>query len=160
MRFAVYLSSTLKDLEEERRAVQEALGDQCIVRHSYRASEQALVASCLDDVAQARSPRSAKRTAWSGLCSRAHADPASSREGVPVRPRCARRNVWLAKGALAELPRALQDVFVHRWYAAAETKDGDEKARGLIDHLDGRKDLVPETAFGGAEVSQSFREWC
>ena len=71
-----------------------------------------------------------------------------------------RRNLWLAKAALAELPRALQDVFVHRWYAAAETKDGDEKARGLIDHLDGRKDLVPETAFGGAEVSQSFREWC
>ena len=52
MRFAVYLSSTLKDLEEERRAVQEALGDQCIVRHSYRASEQALVASCLADVAE------------------------------------------------------------------------------------------------------------
>lgn len=71
-----------------------------------------------------------------------------------------RRNLGLAKAALAELPRALQDVFVHRWYAAAETKDGDEKARGLIDHLDGRKDLVPETAFGGAEVSQSFREWC
>lgn len=79
MRFAVYLSSTLKDLEEERRAVQEALGDQCIVRHSYRASEQALVASCLDDVAQARSPRSAKRTAWSGLCSRAYIAPVEAR---------------------------------------------------------------------------------
>src|SRR5712691_3365068 len=52
MRFTVYLSSTLMDLEAERRGVQEALGDECIVRHSYRASEDALVDSCLDDVAQ------------------------------------------------------------------------------------------------------------
>lgn len=47
MPFTVYLSSTLKDLEAERRGVQEALGDECIVRHSYRASEEALVDSCL-----------------------------------------------------------------------------------------------------------------
>jgi hypothetical protein len=52
MPFTVYLSSTLKDLEAERRGVQEALGDQCIVRHSYRASEDALVDSCLNDVAE------------------------------------------------------------------------------------------------------------
>jgi formylglycine-generating enzyme required for sulfatase activity len=51
MSFTVYLSSTLKDLEEERRAVKEALGEQCVVRHSYRASEAALVESCLADVA-------------------------------------------------------------------------------------------------------------
>ena len=51
MPFTVYLSSTLKDFEAERRAVQNALGDQCVVRHSYRASEDALVESCLNDVA-------------------------------------------------------------------------------------------------------------
>jgi hypothetical protein len=49
--FTVYLSSTLKDLEPERRAVQDAWGDQCIVRHSYQASEDAVVESCLADVA-------------------------------------------------------------------------------------------------------------
>jgi hypothetical protein len=52
MPFTVYLSSTLKDLEAERKGVQDALGDECIVRHSYRASEDALVESCLNDVAQ------------------------------------------------------------------------------------------------------------
>jgi hypothetical protein len=50
--YRVYLSSTLKDLEPERRAVQDALADQCIVRHSYSASEQELVESCLSDVEQ------------------------------------------------------------------------------------------------------------
>ena len=52
MEYRVYLSSTLKDLAAERRAVQDALADQCIVRHSYSASEQELVASCLSDVEQ------------------------------------------------------------------------------------------------------------
>lgn len=52
MGYRVYLSSTLKDLEPERRAVQDALADQCIVRHSYSASEQELVESCLSDVEQ------------------------------------------------------------------------------------------------------------
>jgi formylglycine-generating enzyme required for sulfatase activity len=47
----------------------------------------------------------------------------------------------LTVAELAELPRPLQDVFVHRWYAAAQAKDGDAKARGLIEHLDGRPDL-------------------
>jgi formylglycine-generating enzyme required for sulfatase activity len=49
--FTVYLSSTLNDLADERRAVQEALADQCVVQHSYRASEDALVESCFNDVA-------------------------------------------------------------------------------------------------------------
>ena len=53
-----------------------------------------------------------------------------------------RRNLGLALADLAELPRALEDVFVRRWYAAAEAKDGDEKARGLLEHLDGRPDLA------------------
>lgn len=52
-----------------------------------------------------------------------------------------RRDLGLATADLAQLPRALQDVFVHRWYAAAEATDGDRKARGLIEHLDGRPDL-------------------
>ena len=51
MGLTVYLSSTLNDLEAERKAVQEALGDLCVVKHSYRASEEALVESCLNDVA-------------------------------------------------------------------------------------------------------------
>ncbi len=45
MHFTVYLLSTLSDLEAERRAVQDPRGGQCIVRHSYRASEDALVES-------------------------------------------------------------------------------------------------------------------
>ena len=52
-----------------------------------------------------------------------------------------RRDMGLVMAELAELPRDLQDVFVHRWYTAAEAKDGDRKARGLIAHLDGRSDL-------------------
>ena len=52
MDFRVYLSSTLKDLEPERRAIQDALADQCVVKHSYTASEQELVESCLSDVEQ------------------------------------------------------------------------------------------------------------
>jgi formylglycine-generating enzyme required for sulfatase activity len=51
MPYTVYLSSTLADLEDERKAVQDALADQCVVKHSYRASEHALVESCLGDVA-------------------------------------------------------------------------------------------------------------
>ena len=51
MAFTVYLSSTLEDLFDERRAVRDALADLCRVKDSYTASEDALVASCLDDVA-------------------------------------------------------------------------------------------------------------
>ena len=42
---------------------------------------------------------------------------------------------------LTGLPRELQEVFVRRWYAAAGTGDGEQKAQGLIEHLDGRPDL-------------------
>jgi Domain of unknown function (DUF4062) len=51
MTFTLYLSSTLKNLEDERRAIQQALADQRVVKHSYGASEGALVESCLEDVA-------------------------------------------------------------------------------------------------------------
>lgn len=51
MNYAVYLSSTLKDLEAEREAVRQALSDECVIKHSYLASERALVDSCLEDVA-------------------------------------------------------------------------------------------------------------
>jgi hypothetical protein len=44
--------TTKKDLEAERAAVQDALKDICVVRHSYLASEDALVQSCLDNVAE------------------------------------------------------------------------------------------------------------
>src|SRR5262245_10804402 len=46
----VYLSSTLKDLEDARKAVKEVLGGDCIVKESYTASESDLVESCLEDV--------------------------------------------------------------------------------------------------------------
>lgn len=52
-----------------------------------------------------------------------------------------RRARGLSLTELAELPRALQDAFVHRWYAAASAPDGEAKARGLIAHLDERPDL-------------------
>jgi len=51
MPYTVYLSSTLDDLEAERRAVLEALSDECAVKQSYTASTEALVKSCLADVA-------------------------------------------------------------------------------------------------------------
>ncbi|MFM9887298.1 MAG: DUF4062 domain-containing protein, partial [Burkholderiales bacterium] len=47
----VYLSSTLKDLERERKAVIDALMGNAI-KVSYTANEQPLVKSCLDDIAQ------------------------------------------------------------------------------------------------------------
>ncbi len=52
-----------------------------------------------------------------------------------------RRDLGLPLAELAELPRPLQDVFVHRWYGAAGAPDARAKARGLIEHLDGRPDL-------------------
>ena len=52
MVYKAYLSSTLNDLEDERLAVREALSDQCVVNHSYRASEKEIVESCLEDVAR------------------------------------------------------------------------------------------------------------
>lgn len=51
MPYTVYLSSTLNDLKADRAKVKEVLGEDCVVRTSYRASEDELVTSCLDDVA-------------------------------------------------------------------------------------------------------------
>src|SRR4051794_21098709 len=51
MAYTVYLSSTLTDLIAEREAVRQALSDECVVKHSYSASEDALIPSCLEDVA-------------------------------------------------------------------------------------------------------------
>ena len=51
MNYTVYLSSTLNDLGAEREGVRQALSDECVVKHSYQASEKALVESCLEDVA-------------------------------------------------------------------------------------------------------------
>jgi len=50
MTLKAYLSSTLSDLEPERTAVSEVLGEDCAVKQSYGASEKELVRSCLDDV--------------------------------------------------------------------------------------------------------------
>ena len=49
--YTVYMSSTLDDLREERQAVKEALGGRAVVKESYGASEQDLIASCMEDVA-------------------------------------------------------------------------------------------------------------
>lgn len=51
MNYRVYLSSTLDDLQSERAAVRQALGDECVVQDSYTASGDVLVDSCLKDVA-------------------------------------------------------------------------------------------------------------
>ena len=51
MNYSVYLSSTLNDLQDERDAVRAALSDECVVKHSYLASEEELIGSCLQDVA-------------------------------------------------------------------------------------------------------------
>jgi hypothetical protein len=48
----VYLSSTLNDLGEERLAIKDVFSGDCIVKESYKASEQELVESCLADVAE------------------------------------------------------------------------------------------------------------
>ena len=49
----LYLSSTLNDLQDERAAARDVLGRQGYgIKDSYQASEQELIASCLDDVAK------------------------------------------------------------------------------------------------------------
>ncbi|MEO8006128.1 MAG: DUF4062 domain-containing protein [Betaproteobacteria bacterium] len=49
--YTVYLSSTLKDLEAERDAVEEVLKGKYLVKQSYDASEDSLIESCRKDVA-------------------------------------------------------------------------------------------------------------
>ncbi|HEX9754124.1 MAG TPA: SUMF1/EgtB/PvdO family nonheme iron enzyme, partial [Gemmatimonadales bacterium] len=53
-----------------------------------------------------------------------------------------RRRLALPVAELAELPGALQATFVRRWYAAADPPHAEDKATGLIAHLDDRPDLV------------------
>lgn len=53
MTYTAYLSSTRNDLEAERTAVQDVLGAKCTVLHSYRASNEPVIAHCLHDVAVA-----------------------------------------------------------------------------------------------------------
>ncbi len=53
-----------------------------------------------------------------------------------------RRGLGLPVAELLELPAALQDTFVRRWYAAADPPNAQEKASGLLLHLQERKDLA------------------
>ena len=53
-----------------------------------------------------------------------------------------RRRVNLPVAELLELPTPLQDTFVRRWYAAADPPNADEKASGLLVHLQEREDLA------------------
>ncbi len=48
--YTVYLSSTLKDLRDERTAILDVLGGKCIVKQSYGASEDSLIDTCVNDV--------------------------------------------------------------------------------------------------------------
>ena len=48
----VYLSSTIADLAEERKAIKDVLGGSCAVTESYDVSDASLVQKCLDDVAK------------------------------------------------------------------------------------------------------------
>lgn len=52
-----------------------------------------------------------------------------------------RRKIGLSLAEMAELPEALQQVFVRRWYAAADPPRANEKAEGLLNHLAERGDL-------------------
>ncbi len=52
-----------------------------------------------------------------------------------------RRVLNLPIAELAELPAPLQETFVRRWYAAADPPRAQEKANGLIAHLEERRDL-------------------
>jgi hypothetical protein len=48
--FRVYLSSTLDDMQEERKAVQEIIAPFAMTRDSYRASEEGTIITCTEDV--------------------------------------------------------------------------------------------------------------
>jgi hypothetical protein len=48
--YTIYLSSTLNDLAEERKAVMDALAGHCTIKQSYDAAETNLVDSCREDV--------------------------------------------------------------------------------------------------------------
>lgn len=52
-----------------------------------------------------------------------------------------RQQIALEHAELAELPEDLQQTFIRRWYAALDPPHADEKAEGLIAHLDQRDDL-------------------
>jgi predicted MPP superfamily phosphohydrolase len=51
------------------------------------------------------------------------------------------RRLALPEAPLAALDEGLQSLFIRRWYAAADPSQGEDKARGLIDHLVDRPDL-------------------
>ncbi|MET0793808.1 MAG: DUF4062 domain-containing protein [Polyangiaceae bacterium] len=51
---SVYLSSTLADLNQHRRAVSTALSRYCVVNDSYVADSRSTIASCLSDVRKAK----------------------------------------------------------------------------------------------------------
>jgi hypothetical protein len=48
--FRIYISSTLDDMEEERKAAQEIIAPYAIAKTSYRASEEGSIATCTEDV--------------------------------------------------------------------------------------------------------------
>ena len=52
-----------------------------------------------------------------------------------------RRLLKLPIAELAELPDPLQEIFIRRWYAAADPPRAQEKSAGLIGHLRERRDL-------------------
>lgn len=52
-----------------------------------------------------------------------------------------RRRLNLAEAELADLPDALQELFVRRWYAAADPPNARAKAEGLLRHLGERAEL-------------------
>jgi len=59
--------------------------------------------------------------------------------GLGEEDRC---RLGLPVAELAELPAELQAAFIRRWYAAADPPHAEDKATGLIAHLDDRPDLA------------------
>jgi hypothetical protein len=51
------------------------------------------------------------------------------------------RRLGLPEAPLSPLQEALQDLFIERWYAAADPERAREKATGLVEHLADRPDL-------------------
>ena len=105
-----------------------------------------LILDGVDEVPEIVGPHLVRRNLLSGL---ADALPdwiaAGNRVLVTSRPYGLnddeRRNLGLRHVELAGVPERLQRTFIWRWYAAADPLRAKEKSRGLLAHLNERRDL-------------------
>lgn len=105
-----------------------------------------LILDGVDEVAETDGPHLPRRNFLTGL---ADALPAWTQAGNVVlltsRPYSVdedhRQQLKLPILDLAELPYPLQQVFIRRWYAAADPSNAEKKSAGFIGHLGERRDL-------------------